>query len=119
MAAIKNDGSIPYGSKVLTIATVTYVADSIKVSRPSKVIERTNEIDEPSGQVIIGGFVTGDATLQLATAATAYPPLGSEFTITLDTVIGAETFIITERDDAVAKGDETKVPIKFRKKISD
>lgn len=113
-----NDGAIPYGSRVLTIATVTYVADNIEVSRPRKVIERTNEQDVPSGQVSIPGFVTGTATLQLATASTRVPKADDTFTTQFDADIGNEMFFLTDATKPEAKDQEQKVNITFRKKIN-
>ena len=118
MSAFKNDGTIPYGSRVLSIAAVSYVADNIEVQRPSKTIERTNEIDEPSGQVSYAGFVTGTATLQLATTSTAQPAAGAEFSATFDSGIGSETFYVTDVGRSESKESEKKVNISFRKKYN-
>lgn len=125
MSAVKNDGTIPYGSDVIAIGTFTggapptigsttnYVADSISFNRPAKVIERTNENDEPSGQVIVAGFVTGSATLQLATTSTAYPTQGQHFTHSISG--SAEYFVIDSVDQPLTKEGESKVNITFRK----
>ncbi len=115
MSAFKNDGTVQYGSVVLTINAVTYVADSFTVNRPGKTIERTNEIDEPSGQVSYVGFVTGSATLQLASGSTAIPTQGLEFTTTVN---GSETFYIDSLDQPHDKAGEKKLNITFRKKIN-
>lgn len=117
MAAIVNDGAIPYGSRDLSINSKTYVADNIEVTRPTKVIERTNSTDEPSGQVIYANFVTGTATLQLA-GNTDKPQLGNTFTETFDSTIGAETFYISETGLPEAKGEDRKVSVQFRKKYN-
>ncbi|MEM6884780.1 MAG: hypothetical protein AAF571_07080 [Verrucomicrobiota bacterium] len=112
---LQNDGSIPYGSRVITINLVTYVADNIEVQRPTKEILRTDEVDEPSGAVTYADFVTGSATLQMATSSTAMPPLGQTFTETFDTTVGSETFIIKNVSQPFEKGGERKVSIEFRK----
>ena len=70
MAAIYNDGTVAYGSKVLTINSVLFVAENIEVRRPIIKIERRNELHEPNGKVGIKDFVTGSATLQLAQSGT-------------------------------------------------
>src|SRR6266540_2244455 len=91
---LSNDGSIPYGSLVLTINNVTYVAEQIEVRRPTFIIERRNQLNQRSGQVIDDDFVTGTATLQLATGATAIPTNGMTFSTTFEAA--AETFIVSE-----------------------
>lgn len=135
MAAFKNDGTVQYGSAVLAIGTVAagnpptvssttnYVADNISISRPSKTIERTNELDEPSGQVSYAGFVTGSATLQLATSSTLVPVLGKGFSFTSydpdgDGDTDAEVFYIDSVETPYAKDQERKVNITFRKIVA-
>lgn len=116
MSAFTNDGTVQYGSRVLTINGVDYVADNCEVTRPSKTIERTNEIDEPSGQVSYEGFVTGSATLQLATGSTVIPILGQEFSTTFGA--SSETFYIDSVTQPESKDAEKKVNITFRKKYN-
>jgi hypothetical protein len=132
MAAFRNDGTVQYGSLVLAVGTVTagspptigttvsYVADNVEISRPGKTIERTNEIDEPSGQLSYAGFVTGSATIQLATSSTLVPGLGKGFTLTIfDTdnsgATDAEFFYIDSISTPLAKDGERKANITFRK----
>ena len=113
-----NDGSVQYGSRVLTINSVTYVAEQIEVRRPSFVIERRDQLNKPNGQVIDEDFVTGTATLQLATGATVIPQIGQTFQETFVAAIGAETFILSEIGQPEAQGDAKKVPVSFRKKYN-
>lgn len=134
MSAFRNDGSVQYGSMVLSIGTlvagnpptitggttVSYVADNVEISRPGKTIERTNELDEPSGQVSYAGFVTGSATIQLATSAILAPGLGQGFTLSVYDVDGlgavdAEFFYIDSVSTPFANNGERKVSITFRK----
>ena len=136
MSAYRNDSTVQYGSLVLSIGTVaagnpptltggvSYVADNITVNHPSKTIERTNEIDEPSGQVSYIGFVTGSATIQLATGSIAPPTLGKGFKLTVfdtnaDGDVTAteddEWFYIDSVDQPHDKAGEKKVNITFRK----
>lgn len=116
MSTSKNDGAIPYGSIVLTINSITYVADSFSISRPSKTIERTNETDLPSGQVSYDGFVTGSATLQLASGSTAIPAMYDTFTTSVSGT--SETFYIDSVTQPLEKAGERKVNINFRKTYS-
>lgn len=83
MSANYNDGSIPYGSEVITLQATTtattgtvYIADNVNYSLPSKRIERTDQNDEPSGQVSYNGFASLTTTLQRATTSTPVPTRG-------------------------------------------
>lgn len=126
MSAFKNDSSVQYGSRVLTIGSadggaggVAYVADNITIERGAKTIERTNEIDEPSGQVSYPTFVSGSATLQLASGSTVVPQQGYEFASTFITALGSEEFYIETISQPFTKDGETKVNINFRKVVTD
>lgn len=125
MAAFKNDGSVKYGSEILSIGTlvpgvtpsisggVAYVADTISFSTPGKVVEQTNELGEPSGWVGITGFITGSATIQYATTSTATPTQGQHF---ISSARGtAEVFCLTDVDQPLVSDAESKVNISFRK----
>lgn len=120
MAAVSNDGSVQYGSRTLQIPVTTgttFVADSCEVNRPTNVIEQTDEIGEPSGQVIVDGFVTGSAQLQMQASVDA-PVLGEEFAVTWDATIGSETFIVSSVSQPETKDGEKKCNIEFRKKYN-
>lgn len=117
MAAFKNESTVQYGSVVLTIDSVTYVADNFTINRTSKTILRTNEIDEPSGQVSYKGEVdTGTAQLQLAAGDTDYPVQGDTFTG--DYGFGSETYYITDISLPLTKDGEKKVNITFRESLA-
>jgi hypothetical protein len=118
MSASWNDGAspIPYGSRVLTINSVAYVADQITVTRPTKKILRTNELDEPAGSIGVPDFETGSATLQLATGSTAIPTRGLTFTTTF--AVSAETFYVDNVTQPESKGEVKQVQITFTKKYS-
>lgn len=112
MAAVYNSGTVQYGSQILTINSVTYVADNIEVTKSTNVIERTNELNEASGWVASTGFITGSATLQLAASGTAVPTLG--LTFTLDTM----TMVILEVGTPYSKDSDKKVTIGFRATVA-
>lgn len=118
MAAVYNDGTIQYATRVLTINSVAYVADSVSVNRPTKAIDRTNQLGEPSGSVGVADFVTGTATVQLAADDTVEPENGQTFASTFDATIGAETFYVTNVGRAESKDSEKKVTISFKKKYN-
>ena len=126
MAAFKNDNTVQYGSRVLTIGAadagaggVAYVADHITIERGAKTIARTNEIDEPSGQVSYATFVTGSAMLQLASGSTVVPQQGYEFAATFVTAIGSEEFYIETISQPETKDGEKKININFRRVVVD
>ena len=116
MSAIYNDNTVQYGSIVLSINSVNYVADSFSVQRPTNALERRNELNEPNEQVLIRNFETGSAVLQYASGDTPDPALGKTFTVTLNTVIVAETFIVSEVSTPLEQGGEKKIHVSFRKK---
>src|SRR6056300_1323111 len=118
MAAVSNDGSVQYGSRTIQIPASTgdtFVADNVEVTRGTNVIEQTDQLGEPSGQVIVDAFVTGTAQIQMI-ASTDPPLLGEEFAETFVTSIGSETFIVSEVGQPETKDGEKKVNISFRKK---
>lgn len=116
-AGTKNDGGLVFGSQILTIDSVAYVAENISVDAPSAVIEQKNIYGVPSGQVIVEGFVTGTATLQLASSATVLPTIGDAFQLT--TVGGTSVyFLVSQVGQSFSQDAETKVNISFRKRIN-
>jgi hypothetical protein len=116
-AGTTNDGGLVFGSQVVTIDAVAYVAENISIDAPSTVIEQKDEYGVPSGQVIVEGFVTGTATLQLASSATVLPAIGDAFQIT--TIGGtAVYFLVSQVGQAFSQDAETKCNISFRKRIN-
>lgn len=116
--ALINDGTVQYGSRVLTINSVSYIAEQIEVRRPTVIIERRSELNAPNGQVQTDDFVTGTATLQLASGSIVIPENGLTFSTTFVTAIGAETFFLSEIGQPESQGDAKKVTISFRKKYN-
>lgn len=113
MAAIKNDGSVPYGSEVLTISGVAFIAENVTYTNPTTFLERRNELNEPSGGVTIQDFINGSATLQLATTATVVPTNGAVFTR------GAGiTYYLTEIGEPLSQGETKKVSVNFRRALN-
>jgi hypothetical protein len=109
MAALWNDGTIPYGSEVLTINSVTYIAENVSFDNPSTVVQRRNEANEPTGSYGVQDFVTGSATLQKAATGTAVPTPG--LTFTRDSVV----YILTKVGEVLAQGDAMKFNIEFQR----
>lgn len=126
MAAFKNDGTVQYGSKVLTVGSAaggaggtTYVADNINLTRAAGSILRTNELGEPSGRVGFKNDVDNfTATLQLANGSTVPPSLGWETTVTFDATSGAEVWYVDQLGSAFVKDGETKINVTFVEKLT-
>lgn len=120
MAVVINDGSVQYGSRVLTIPVTTgtaFVFDNVEIQRGTNVIEQTDELGEPSGQVLVDAFVTGSGVCQMQ-ASTDAPILGEIFTETFDSTIGAESFYVSSVSTPETKDGEKKCNIEFRKKYN-
>lgn len=115
-AGTKNDGGLVFGSQVLTINLVTYIAESFSLTDGSNRIASMNEFGVPNKQAFMDETPTGEATLQLASATTPLPPKYSVVPcITLNAV--SVDCIITEVGHAKTQNGETKVTIKLYKKL--
>jgi hypothetical protein len=114
MAAIYNDNSVSYGSRVLSVNSVNYIADNFTVSTPVVEVLRTNESGEPIGSVGIPDFVRGSAQVQMATNA-VYLTYGQNFTCNYANVVNA-VFFIQNADYPEDKAGEKKQNITFIKK---
>lgn len=116
MAVPYNSGTIGYGSLVLTINSVAYVAEDISLSLPTQELLRYDELNAPEGIVLTEDFASGSATLQLATTSTVLPIRGQTFTANLqrEASSGTQTYVITQVDPSFAQGDFQKVSINFR-----
>jgi len=119
MAAIHNDGTIPYGSVELTIPTAgtAYVARNVTVTRPTTKIEQKDELGEPIGFVLVPGFVTATANIQLDNGDTV-PALGDVFTHTFDSEIGSESFVVSSVGTPLDAEGLKFVDISFDKKYN-
>lgn len=126
MGEVYNDGTVQYGSRDLDIVTSitstaaigTYVADNVNVTRAVNKIKRTDKVGSPSGSVGVSGDITGTATLQLANSSAKEPVGGNAFSVTLDSTIGTEVFVIQDVTRAESKEAEKKINITFEKKYS-
>lgn len=112
-----NDGSVPFGSQVLTIGATAFVAENISYNDPSSIIERRDEDGDPSGQVLVNNFANGSATLQFATTLTVPPAIGATFTLTRNSgaTIGC---IVSEVSEAFTQLDAKKANINFRRRYN-
>lgn len=118
-----NDGSIPYGARLETfsrsaVSLGSYVCENISLNRPTNPIERRDETGGPNGSVGVPNFVTGSATVQLATTSSKQLRPGDTFTDTFDGDLGAENFIVESTDQPEGQTDYKKMNIRFRKKYN-
>lgn len=118
------DNQVPFGSRVESIkrgggvgtAVGTYIFDSISLDRPTKAIERTDEIGNPNGFGLVDGFATGSGTLQLATKAVPVPHTGDWFSDTFDesSAGSAEQWVIASVAQPFEKDGYRKVNVTLR-----
>jgi hypothetical protein len=95
---VYNDNSVGYGSRVEVFSsTGTYVLESIMLTYPTKVTERSNQLGGANGWVAVAGQPTGTAVAQIATytgtpgqpgQTVIMPKLGETFS---DTFSGTNT----------------------------
>jgi len=103
--------SLPYGSRVVTVDSVGYIANNFSTSHSLNVIERTTELGAPNGAVGIQQARTGSAQLQLATSTTTAPDVGDTFSA--DSV----TYFLTEVSRAEEAQGFKVVDISFRESV--
>lgn len=108
---VKTASTLPFGSEVLTIDTVTYIAENFRVSQGSVTAERMDEVGGPNGFALNKAARTGSATLQKATATTAIPSVGHTFT--RDSV----TYVLTEVGEEQANNGIHTIPVSFRENV--
>jgi hypothetical protein len=103
--------TLPYGSRVVTIGAVGYIANNYSVSQSLNVIERQDSLGAPNGAIGIQQAKTGSAQVQLATSSTTAPAAGDTFSA--DSV----TYFLTE----ISKPEEAQgfkvVDISFRESV--
>lgn len=115
MADLANYGGVMHGSRTITIGGLTYVAQNISISRPTVDISTRNANGEPNGFVLVEDFVTGSATLTVATGSSTIPACAATFSTTFTTVEGSETFVITSVEQPEDQNGVKTVRINFKK----
>lgn len=112
-----NDGNVPYGSYLVTVNSVGYVAENISPSRPSSIIERRDQLNAPSGQVIIPDFESATMTLQRPTTSQALPDIGDAAEFPSEAGLGTPTWYVSDVGAAYAAGDVQKFNVTARKAV--
>lgn len=111
-----NDGDVPYGSFVITVGSAALVAESISFTEASSVIERRNQLNAPSGQVITPDFVTGTAVVQRPASATGSPRVGDVVALPSDALAGfTGSLFVSDVGPAYSQGEVQKFNLSFRK----
>jgi hypothetical protein len=110
------DNNVPWGAQVITIGAQAFVAESVNVTEPATVIEQRNQVGDPSGQVIIGGFVNGSMVLQLATSVVSIPAVGATSTIQRNGSAVTIGIVISEVGEVQAQLEARKVNVNFRRR---
>jgi hypothetical protein len=113
-----NDGDVPYGCYLITLGSAGFVAESISFTEASSVIERRNELNAPSGQIIIPDFVTGTGVVQRPASSTPSPRVGDVAVIPSNALAGfTGSLFVSDVGPAYAQGDVHKFNFSFRKSV--
>jgi hypothetical protein len=111
-----NNGNVPYGSYTVTVGGTAYVAENINPSFPTNIIERLDQLGEPSGQVFVPGFATASMTLQRPTTSSALPVAGATVSFPTGASI-AGTWLVSEVGAAYEQGSDQKFQVTARKAV--
>ena len=109
-----------YGSQVVTINAVTYIAENIQINRAVSYADQMDELGNPTKRRATAGRDTISCTLQLATSSTVYPQHGHTLAVTVDsTGYGAETFVLdpVPHEESSDPGEIRKLKITGWKKV--
>lgn len=88
--------NLPYGSRVLTINGVSYIANNFRVQKAGRLLERFTELAAPSGAVLLDAPYTGTAEIQIANTSVAFPNVSMTFSARVEQENANVNFFITE-----------------------
>lgn len=114
------DGSMAYGSPVVTINGTAYQLNNINVERPeTKALDRDGS-GRPQRQRWTADVATLTAEAQYATSATALPIFGQTFTLTVDPAYGSELWCVMPQNYAATngEGDIRVIPLRAEKVLN-
>lgn len=104
--------SLPFGGRTITINAVAYIARNWKPEKKTREIRRNDENgDENAFMLRPEPTSQSGLTLQLATASTAVPAMGQEFTV------DALDYVVTAAGKAEAQGEFHTVDIDYKAKV--
>ena len=87
--------NLPYGSRVLTINGVSYIANNFRVQKAGRLLERFDHLAAPSGAVLLDAPYTG-TELQVANTLVAFPNVSMTFNCRVEQENANVNFFITE-----------------------
>lgn len=106
-----NDADVVYGSSVLTIATIPFETNDIKLDPEISEIMRTSSKNIGNGRVVVLTNRKGSATLMYPSSAVPAPVFGAAFTYNADGV--AYTCTVGKVGHARTKAGEAVIAIDF------
>jgi hypothetical protein len=116
MATQYIDNQVPHGSFAVTLsregqALGTYILEDLSVTRPSKLIERPDQVGGPNGWAAVAGQVSGSGTIQIPTTDAPQPDRFDYFEN--DFGYGSERYVLVEVGRMFKIGDYYKANFKF------
>lgn len=110
------DGNFPYGSQVVTLDGVDYVAEQIEFNEETNETDRHDEKGNVNGCLYQSRKITGSMTLQLATVTT---PIPDRFKVVNMIFRGApKPFIIKKVSQPQKFDDIRKIQVEIAEKIN-
>lgn len=109
--------NLPYGSRVLTINSIAYIANNFRTTQAGKLLERMTDLGAPNGAVLIRAPYTGTAELQLANTSIAFPNVSLTFSANVSSEGTNLNFFITEVGNPETQDQFKVCDITFREVI--
>lgn len=104
-------GNIPFGTRILTIASQVYICEDFNLSAGTTEIARKDQVNNPNGFVLTKNPKTATGTLQLASTATPIPGRGQTCTVP------EGVFVTTTVGQPEQQGKIKVVSVTFRENI--
>ena len=109
------DGQPAYGSQLISINSISYVAESFDVTFGVDTQTLLDEYGSDRANVYISRAPSGSMTLQVDSNQ-ARPQRGDSFTVTIDGT--SHEFYCTEVSISMSQSDFQKVSVSFRKRLT-
>ncbi len=112
------DGSLQFGSQILPISGIPYVAEDIDIQRGTRELDQNNEVGVPSKQVLARTKKRGTLTLQLPDSTSAGPALFA--TVPIKPLGGgaAQNYLISNLGDKFTAEGITKLSVSVVEKLN-
>ena len=115
--ATHTDGTIQVGGFTATINATSYIFETATLTLPSKRVERMDENDAPAAAYTYDGWPTGNATIQVNTAAAKADLRGLTFS-TSEFTNASLTFVVTECSKPITSGANVVQTINFSQVVN-